>query len=130
MSCIELLQRQIATKRKQPLNSVTSLEIEQGQWKFKTGSLQGQTALEEVNEKDTGEIRSVKKLQSGMQENDMSAGLTNTECAIAYTKVELERLQRQIAMQRIEKMFSDDSDIERQNTDMLQSGLSNKELQY
>ena len=27
-------------------------------------------------------------------------------------------------------MFSDDSDIERQNTDMLQSGLRNKELQY
>ena len=63
MSCIELLQRQIATKRRQPLNSVTNLEIEQGQRKFETGILQRQTALGEVNEKDTGEIRSVEQLQ-------------------------------------------------------------------
>ena len=55
VSGIELLQRQIATKRRQPLNSVTNLEIEQGQRKFETGSLQRQAALGEVNEKDTGE---------------------------------------------------------------------------
>lgn len=127
---LELLQRQIASKRRQPLNSAASSEIEQVQRKTETEKLQTQIAIGKENEKDTGEVRMVEQLQSGMQGKEMPTGLSNTEYAIANRKVELERLQKQIAMRRREKMLSTDSEIERQYTDMLQSGLRNKQLQY
>ena len=111
---LERLQRQIAVKRRQPLNTVPNAENEQ-------------VPKEPITEIMPGQI-DIEQTRSGVQERDKPTKLTSNDSTIASRKAKLENLQRQIASERREKMLTKDTTTEGSDIEILQSGIRGKEM--
>lgn len=107
---LERLQRQIAVKRRQPMNTVSTIEHEQ----VMKESMPRQIDIEQA--------------QGGVQERDKPTKLTSMDSTIASRKAKLENLQQQIASERREKMLTKDRTTEGSDIEILQSGITGKEM--